>query len=506
MDPSVSYPPLQHHLRTPPVRPVTDAVPLRCNICPKKPDFSDISHLLTHIASKAHLSTYYKTKVRSAQEHASRVLIDEYDSWYARYRIEDLMSERMSMKEHKRKLKASQATNAAPFRSVVNALQHPHMLYEFDELVDPLLHDSVVKQEPDRGTIAPSIEDEYQYDGDTWPPLPWTYGPHGYIQQFGADAEEDGVPTIDSYPETPSSRPTQLFDTMSLFAFDDTIQEEDLKNRDSTLLKGIIWPGMDLFDSATPEMRRKRNQKKSLEVVDRLEATSKEVEATEVVYTPEISVQKSRPITGFPHSSVSPVKRATSSPAKAPRKSTTRRKPLADKSTHATPRAPRKSRARTTSARVTTKARKTEPNTTSTAGSSLAKPKRGRKPKHTTVQHEAESTIETTIHDLENLNTPFTYRESGDDQIRLAAFRPTEPLSHFGGQGSYGIHTTSDDVHTLHDPFDASSVQYDANMLPTWDFLGQELSPMMSNPLFTESQHAADDDDENTISAPMSEQ
>jgi hypothetical protein len=58
-------------------------IPLLCSICPKKPNFSDVSHLLTHIASKGHLSNYYKVKVRSTSEEASRRIIDTYD----RYRL-----------------------------------------------------------------------------------------------------------------------------------------------------------------------------------------------------------------------------------------------------------------------------------------------------------------------------------------------------------------------------------------------------------------------------------
>lgn len=111
IDPSINYPFPQYPVQTPAAKASSANIPLRCNICPKKPDFSDISHLLTHIASKAHLSTYYKIKVRSAQENACRLLIDEYDAWYAGYRIEDLMSERMNMKERKKKLKACQATH-----------------------------------------------------------------------------------------------------------------------------------------------------------------------------------------------------------------------------------------------------------------------------------------------------------------------------------------------------------------------------------------------------------
>lgn len=39
-----------------------------------------IYHLLTHMGSKGHLSNYYKIKVRSGSEDASRRLIDTYES------------------------------------------------------------------------------------------------------------------------------------------------------------------------------------------------------------------------------------------------------------------------------------------------------------------------------------------------------------------------------------------------------------------------------------------
>lgn len=71
-------------------------------MCPKKPDFSDVSHLLTHIASKGHLSHYYKLKVRAATEPAARDDIEQYDNWYADSNIESLMSERMAQKDAKR--------------------------------------------------------------------------------------------------------------------------------------------------------------------------------------------------------------------------------------------------------------------------------------------------------------------------------------------------------------------------------------------------------------------
>jgi len=87
---------------SPPRRMASPSLPLHCNICPKKPDFSDVSHLLTHIASKGHLSHYYKVKVRSSHERVSRDLIEAYDRWYVTWNVEQLMSERMHLKDRRR--------------------------------------------------------------------------------------------------------------------------------------------------------------------------------------------------------------------------------------------------------------------------------------------------------------------------------------------------------------------------------------------------------------------
>jgi hypothetical protein len=104
------------------------AIPLHCNICPKKPNFSDVSHLLTHIASKGHLSNYYKVKVRASQEDASRRLVETYDRWYSDWKVEDLMSERMSQKDKRRtrsKPAGEKLTSLAP---VVKASCSPSAL------------------------------------------------------------------------------------------------------------------------------------------------------------------------------------------------------------------------------------------------------------------------------------------------------------------------------------------------------------------------------------------
>jgi len=77
-------------------------------------------------------------------------------------------------------------------------------------------------------------------------------------------------------------------------------------------LKGVYWPGMDIFDSATPDMRRKRNQKKDISVVEQLEASSREVEASELIFTPDhFSFKKKRDISGLPEDDSSPTRSDT---------------------------------------------------------------------------------------------------------------------------------------------------------------------------------------------------
>ncbi|PKK43563.1 hypothetical protein CI102_13071 [Trichoderma harzianum] len=46
-------------------------IPLHCTVCPETPRFSDVSHLLTHIASKGHLHHETQTKLKAHQDVAA---------------------------------------------------------------------------------------------------------------------------------------------------------------------------------------------------------------------------------------------------------------------------------------------------------------------------------------------------------------------------------------------------------------------------------------------------
>lgn len=97
---------------------------------------------------------------------------------------------------------------------------------------------------------------------------------------------------------------------------DDPVEtaEDPMAVSESTKLKGVYWPGMDIFDSATPEMRRKRNQKKDSSVVAQLELNSQEVEAMELIFTPQGSFKRQRRISNSEYDDEDEVEIKTESP------------------------------------------------------------------------------------------------------------------------------------------------------------------------------------------------
>lgn len=76
---------------------------------------------------------------------------------------------------------------------------------------------------------------------------------------------------------------------------------------DKSKLKGVFWPGMSLFDSATEEQKRKRNQRKDAAVLRNMEQVAAGVEPTECVWSTDIDLQRTRDIYATPSIYGSPV-------------------------------------------------------------------------------------------------------------------------------------------------------------------------------------------------------
>ena len=117
---------------------------------------------------------------------------------------------------------------------------------------------------------------------------------------------------------------------------------------EASKLKGVIWPGMDLFDAASLEAKRRRNQKKDGSVLKQMEITSELIEPFEIIYSSGGTKIKERFIDGNVDSS-SPLRGETPIPKPQPPK---KRQPLAPVSGNTSRNARAKDKAKTSKART----------------------------------------------------------------------------------------------------------------------------------------------------------
>lgn len=331
-----------------------DAAALWCNICPKQPRFSDVSHLLTHVSSKAHLSHYFKLQVRSHQEPQAGDLLDEYDRWYKANNLAKLLSDRMASKEARKNkaqgkagvqgtASASTKKSAAPKAPPSTAgAQQPGPLPDF---LDPRL------SQPYYG-VSPAVENAaHSFPGGCNAPneqttpnrqvQPWQTRPtqsaasptrpasRQWKTEHDSDSENESRSLLRATPKW-SDRADTAIGTLprSLcsggssdpfveddrsWAYADDNEDDKEKVDEMTRLKGVLWPGMDIFDSATEQMRRKRNQKKDGSILKMMEKASEDIEPTELVFSPTGILRKQRVISGNVEDS-SPLKGETPIP------------------------------------------------------------------------------------------------------------------------------------------------------------------------------------------------
>ncbi|KAJ6109596.1 hypothetical protein N7486_001831 [Penicillium sp. IBT 16267x] len=313
-----------------------DSAVLQCIICPGQPRFSDVSHLLTHVASKAHLSYYFKLQVRSHGEAQANELLAEYDDWYGTNSLAQLLSDRMTSKEDRKQKRKSQLK-----KTVDSKIQHtqrrsrrsnPKELLcpeapAFPDFLDPRLAESPEQVKRGSSTQYASLNPIYatpatsavadanttmQMDTDfglvSTPPIR-TVAHEEHGRKSGCADMGNAV-----LPETPKRFRTRGRPNAISLAMDgnipdpfmdemrtevsDEIDADKERADEIARLKGILWPGMDIFDSATQQMRRKRNQKKDRSVLKMMELTSLQVEPTELIFSPTGVFRKQRMISG----------------------------------------------------------------------------------------------------------------------------------------------------------------------------------------------------------------
>ena len=365
-------------------------IPLFCTICPKSPEFSDISHLLTHVASKSHLSHKENTKIRALQDVSVRERLAAYEKWYEVHHIAKLLSERMiakdskdssdkrrkhglnarpgpptkESKQSKRRTKktrqdAQQSSPIKTERCIDPQLSRISQRDEFHKGFSPLAKhlpyedkqsqadvSLPVATTPLQDRISPFRSEHHHYSHKAHIPRMSKWQdicspPHtshsnaignsnnrlSHTEQDDADFESDYMraflrsPTRTTYPDP--SEVTGLRSGITIGSSPPAFQRESLDPVDegptsnnqaskeesttvqSPVLRGVKWPGMSIFDSASLDAQRLRNQKKDDKVVEYMEHNASMVEQLERIYWPDGSLKMERLITGNVESSPS---------------------------------------------------------------------------------------------------------------------------------------------------------------------------------------------------------
>ncbi|KAK3394209.1 hypothetical protein B0H63DRAFT_39748 [Podospora didyma] len=270
------------------------SIPLRCTLCPKKPSFSDVSHLLTHISSKSHLSHRFKTELRSHTEDEAGEEIRLFDDWYNRHGIRNLLAGRMAAKEQKSSRRGRLSNTVTKVRST--AARADSIKAEPEEFIAST---PLISPWPQASLSSQNMREGYFDNSGYQTPI---------VKRTRSAYSIPDTPDHDhlqvKYQRFPSESETTASAVASELPSDhNEMADED---NDSSKLKGIKYPGMGLFDSASELQKRKRNQRKDESVLAQMKNTSSGIEPTEFVWSEDGDLQRTRDIYASPSIEGSP--------------------------------------------------------------------------------------------------------------------------------------------------------------------------------------------------------
>ncbi|EHA57343.1 hypothetical protein MGG_09305 [Pyricularia oryzae 70-15] len=267
------------------------AIPLLCDLCPKKGQFSDISHLLTHISSKGHLSCRFTTdmKAKAGDINAAKKMRD-FEKWYAENGIDGLLQDRITSKERRVKKSRGQGGLATTRTARSQPSRHASVKSEPTEDMESMRWEfGPMRLRPtNTGRHSQSVFE-----------TPTTRRTRSSAQFPDFDKKIDKFEKWETFE-------TEFSDVTDLIYLDTT---EDIYESTVSKLKGIKYPGMAVFDSATPDQRRKRNQRKHESVITNMKRSSEAIEPTECIWQGIGNFERSRDIYATPSVDGSPVSR-----------------------------------------------------------------------------------------------------------------------------------------------------------------------------------------------------
>ncbi|KAL3417928.1 hypothetical protein PVAG01_10938 [Phlyctema vagabunda] len=254
-----------------------------------------MSHLLTHISSKSHLAHRFKLEIRSQGEAGAKETLNNYDLWYKENNLEALLTERHAIKEEKKvsRQKRDSTKNKRTTRQnvIVKKEVKKEPSTEQDDIDESLASTPRFTRRGPRMTLWPTVPKPRALQS----PSPLRVPHRSPTATYESPTLRRPVPNF-SLQETPHT--ASLGHQTPLQTKYKNSEDSEKSGPESAKLKGIFWPGMNLFDSATPEMKRMRNQRKDVSVLHSMMATSVGIQPLEVSYTPNGGYRSSRDIFG----------------------------------------------------------------------------------------------------------------------------------------------------------------------------------------------------------------
>ncbi|KAI0394830.1 hypothetical protein F5Y17DRAFT_237271 [Xylariaceae sp. FL0594] len=281
----------------------SNPIPLICFVCPKNSRFSDLSHLLTHISSKGHLHNMFQLNLSRDVDESAALALAKFNDWYEKNGISALLRARKTAREQRG---GTDGRSQTPMRGSSSAAQNrgvrggrasrrgrgsgtsKRRTRHDEEYVK-----DVVKLESDEDD-----DDEYPrghgYHPSPAPSYGWSQNPiypgeqiqypshiGSHLEDFQEDEDDSSIP-----------EPSELHSPFPSEDTPDTVEDDT----GALILKGVVYPGMAGFDSATEKDRRMRNQKKDPAVLMKLETNSQLVTRAEEVLDTNLAHQRTRDV------------------------------------------------------------------------------------------------------------------------------------------------------------------------------------------------------------------
>ncbi|KAK4105883.1 hypothetical protein N658DRAFT_416174 [Parathielavia hyrcaniae] len=269
------------------------SIPLRCIICPKKPNFSDLSHLLTHISSKSHLAYRFKVELKARDDRDALEQVRHYDTWCERYGINALLAERMAAKEQKKTGRKPRPPNT--IKNEPNASAGHDLIKPDPDKYEPL-------PGPGHWSAATSLHQDAYHGHFDSPSYPTPNLKRSQSDQSAPSTPLNGKRVMYCRRWPSETEITADGASVTLDLGSETAEFDD----DASKLKGVKYPGMGLFDSADMIQKRMRNQRKDDSVLKQMEETSSVIEPNEFVWTEDGEFQRVRDIYATPSVEGSP--------------------------------------------------------------------------------------------------------------------------------------------------------------------------------------------------------